>query len=135
MTMMLLAKAPGRFAAGIATAPVCDWTLYDTHYTERYLDTPAQNPDGYAQSNVLHWLSGLRDPLLLVHGMADDNVLFTHTTKILAALHAQGTQFDFMAYPGSKHGLAERAVAVHRHTLMFRFLHRHLGAAPQPQTS
>ena len=126
LTLLLLAKAPGRFAAGIATAPVCDWTLYDTHYTERYLGTPAANPEGYALSDVSHWLTGLRDPLLLVHGMADDNVLFTHTTRILAALQAQGTQFDVMTYPGSKHGLAEPGVSVHRHTLMHNFLQRHL---------
>ena len=126
MTLQLLAKAPGRFAAGIATAPVCDWMLYDTHYTERFLDTPARNPDGYARSNVLQNLCDLRDPLLLVHGMADDNVLFTHTTKIIAALQTQGTQFDLMAYPGSKHGLAEQTVSVHRYTMMFTFLQRHL---------
>ena len=127
MTLMLLSQAPGRFAAGIATAPVCDWTLYDTHYSERYLGTPDANPEGYVRSNVLTWLPQLREPLLLVHGMADDNVLFTNTTKILAALHACGAQFDFMAYPGSKHGLAEQTVSVHRYTMMFNFLQRQLG--------
>ncbi len=129
MTLMLLAKAPGRFAAGMATAPVADWALYDTHYTERYLGLPQDNPLGYAESAVLSWLARLRDPLLLVHGMADDNVLFTHTTRLLKALQDQGADFELMTYPGSKHGLAEQSVSLHRHRLMYAFLRRHLHLA------
>jgi dipeptidyl-peptidase-4 len=128
MALMLLAKAPGRFAAGIASAPVSDWLLYDTHYTERYLGLPQENPDGYRDSAVLPWLANLRDPLLLVHGMADDNVLFTHATRLMKALQDQLTAFELMTYPGSKHGLAERSVALHRHQLMHDFLQRHIGA-------
>ena len=126
MTLMLLCKAPGRFAAGIATAPVADWALYDTHYTERYLGLPQENSTGYETSAVLPWLANLREPLLLVHGMADDNVLFTHTTRLLKALQDQGAVFELMTYPGSKHGLSEQSVALHRHRLMFEFLRRHL---------
>jgi dipeptidyl-peptidase-4 len=126
MTLMLLAKAPGRFACGISTAPVSDWRLYDTHYTERYLGLPQENVEGYARSAVPPWLGGMADPLLLMHGMADDNVLFTHCTQLMKALQDAGTTFELMTYPGSKHGLAERGVALHRHRTMFAFLARHL---------
>ncbi len=118
MTLMLLAKASDRIAAGVAVAPVTDWTLYDTHYTERYLDTPQHNPEGYELSNVAHWLDGLKSQLLLVHGMADDNVLFTNSTKLMADLQKRGTQFRLMTYPGGKHGLSSPAMRKHVYTLI-----------------
>ena len=65
MTSMLLAKASNEIAAGVAVAPVTDWSLYDTFYTERYLATPQDNANGYELSSVLHWLDGLKSPLLL----------------------------------------------------------------------
>jgi dipeptidyl-peptidase-4 len=105
MTLMLLSQAPDHYACGVAGAPVTDWGLYDTHYTERYMDQPAANADGYRDSTVFAHLDGLRAPLLLVHGMADDNVLFTNSTKLMAALQARGQPFSLMTYPGAKHGL------------------------------
>lgn len=118
-TLMLLAKADAQFAAGVAVAPVTDWSLYDTHYTERYLDTPAHNAEGYKLSGVLHWLDGLKsDKLLLVHGMADDNVLFSNSTKLMADLQQRGTQFRLMTYPGAKHGLSTPAHKKHVYTLI-----------------
>ena len=71
------------FRAGVAGAPVTDWRLYDTHYTERYLGLPAANADGYEASSVLPHAGTLYGALLLVHGMADDNVLFTHSTMLM----------------------------------------------------
>jgi dipeptidyl-peptidase-4 len=130
-TLMLLAKHPEAFAAGVAVAPVTDWTLYDTHYTERFLGTPQQNPEGYARSGVLHWIGGIPShTLLLVHGMADDNVLFANSTKLMAALQQGGVQFDFMAYPGGKHGLSTPAMKTHVHTLIADFLDRKLKPHP-----
>ena len=118
-TLMLLAKAGDQFAAGVAVAPVTDWSLYDTHYTERYLDTPQHNPLGYEHSGVLHWLDGLApDKLLLVHGMADDNVLFANSTELMAALQQRGTQFRLMTYPGGKHGLSTPALKKHVYTMI-----------------
>ncbi len=76
MTLMLMFKAPEVFRAGVAGAPVTDWGLYDTHYTERYLDRPQDNAAGYAASSVLSYTEGLKGRLLVMHGMADDNVLF-----------------------------------------------------------
>ncbi|MFB3105047.1 MAG: alpha/beta fold hydrolase, partial [Pseudomonadales bacterium] len=96
MTIMCLAKAPEVFKAGVAVAPVSDWSLYDTHYTERYLRTPKSNADGYTASSVFPYLADLRGKLLLMHGMADDNVLFTHSTKLYKALQAANIPFEMM---------------------------------------
>ena len=120
-TLMLLAKASEQIAAGVAVAPVTDWALYDTHYTERYLDTPQHNPQGYELSSALHWLDDLKSPLLLVHGMADDNVLFANSTKLMAALQERGTQFRLMTYPGAKHGLSMPTLKKHVYTLIANY--------------
>ncbi len=136
MTVMMLAKASDRIACGVAGAPVTDWRLYDTHYTERYLGTPQNNPDGYDSSSVFPWLSGLTAPMLLIHGMADDNVLFTNSTELMSALQKQGTLFDLMTYPGAKHGLSTRALKKHRIHLTFEFFEEHLkqNATHRPST-
>ena len=89
MTLMLLAKASNQYACGVAGAPVTDWGLYDSHYTERYMDLPARNDAGYREARVLTHIDGLRSPLLLIHGMADDNVLFTNSTSLMSALQAR----------------------------------------------
>jgi len=125
-TLMLMAKAPERVAAGVAVAPVTDWQLYDTHYTERFLDHPRDNAEGYAQSGVLGLVDALEPPLLIVHGMADDNVLFTNTTALIAALQARGTAFDLMTYPGGKHGLVGQATRTHVYSTIDAFFARHL---------
>lgn len=105
MALMNLMQHPELYAAGISVAPVTDWTLYDTHYTERYLGTPQENPEGYEKSNVFAYADRLSDPLLMVHGMADDNVLFTNSTKLYKTLQDLDKPFDMMAYPGSKHAI------------------------------
>ncbi|MGO4221318.1 DPP IV N-terminal domain-containing protein [Lysobacter sp. TAF61] len=105
MTLMLLAKASDQYACGVAGAPVTDWGLYDTHYTERYMGLPAGNADGYRQARVLEHIEGLKSKLLLIHGMADDNVLFTNSTSLMSALQKRGQPFELMTYPGAKHGL------------------------------
>ncbi|GGA79744.1 peptidase S9 [Arenimonas soli] len=123
MTLMLLAQASDHYACGVAGAPVTDWALYDTHYTERYMDHPASNPDGYRVSSVFTHLDGLRSKLLLVHGMADDNVLFTNSTKLMSELQKRGTPFELMTYPGAKHGL-QGADALHRYRMAGDFFSR-----------
>jgi dipeptidyl-peptidase-4 len=107
MTLMLLGQSPGTFKAGVAGAPVTDYRLYDTHYTERYMGTPQENPEGYRVSNVLTYAGNIRDRLLIIHGMADDNVLFTNTTLLIPALVASGQPFEVVPYPGSKHAGAQ----------------------------
>ncbi|HAL40854.1 MAG TPA: S9 family peptidase, partial [Gammaproteobacteria bacterium] len=106
---------------------VADWQLYDSHYTERYMGLPAENAEAYRQSHVLTHLDNIDAPLLLVHGMADDNVLFSHTTLLMSALQKAGKPFELMTYPGAKHSLQEPHVSIHRFNLLLDFFTRHLG--------
>jgi dipeptidyl-peptidase-4 len=132
MTLMCLMQAPDAFAAGVAGAPVTDWALYDTHYAERYLSTPQANAAGYAAGNVLNHVDGLRRPLLLVHGMADDNVLFANSTALMKRLQDLQKPFDLMTYPGGKHGLIRQSgPGFHAHANIVRFFDRELGAGPR----
>ena len=127
MTLMCLMQAPEVFAAGVAGAPVTDLSLYDTHYTERYLSTPQANAAGYAASNVLTYVDKLSRPLLLVHGMADDNVLFSNSTVLMKKLQDLQKPFDLMTYPGGKHGLIRQNVTGwHAHANIVRFFDRRL---------
>lgn len=127
MTLMLLARAGEDYACGAAGAPVTDWALYDTHYTERYMDLPQRNPEGYRQASVFTHLDGLTKPLLLLHGMADDNVLFVNSTRLMSELQARGQAFELMTYPGARHGLQKKD-ALHRFRVTEAFFARCLGA-------
>ncbi len=127
MALMLMMRSPGTFAAGVAGAPVTDWRLYDTHYTERYMGLPEDNAEGYRQASVLTHAGSLRDRLLVMHGMADDNVLFTHTTLLIKELVAAGRLFEVMPYPGSKHGaLTFRETGIHGWNTILDFFDRQL---------
>ena len=126
MTTMLLSKGSDQIAAGVAVAPVTDWTLYDTFYTERYLSTPQDNKAGYIRSAPFAWLDGLTSPLFLVHGMADDNVLFSNSTALMSALQTRGIQFDLMTYPGGKHGLSTTTMKLHAYHAIVNWMDRHL---------
>jgi len=128
MTLMLL-TAPGTpFAAGVAGAPVTDWTLYDTAYTERYMGTPADNPEGYRLSQVTARLGTMKPgALLLVHGMADDNVIFENSTRVIATLQAKAIPFEMMTYPGLRHrtGWTQKPL-MHRTQATLDFFNRKL---------
>jgi len=126
MTLMSLCSAPDVFKAGAAVAPVSDWALYDSHYTERYMGLPQEQPDAYRNSSVIAHLHQLESALMLMHGMADDNVLFTHSTLIMAELQKLGKQFELMTYPGAKHSMQETHVSIHRFTAILDFFSRHL---------
>ena len=128
MTLLALFKAPEVFAAGAALAPVTDWRLYDTHYTERYLGDPAEG-DAYAASSPISYVDGLDDPLLLVHGMADDNVFFDHSVKLMAALQQARKPFELMTYPGKRHRVTGEDERVHLYRMLQDFFRRHLGPA------
>ncbi len=128
MTLMAMMQAPEAFSAGVSGAPVTDWRLYDTHYTERYMSTPAGNPDGYDFASVMSHVGELAGPLLLVHGMADDNVLLNHSTLLLRKLQIEKMPFESMLYPNETHSFREPAINVHRTRLMMDFFDRHLGA-------
>ena len=125
MTSMLLMQAPDKFHYGIAGGGVYDWALYDSHYTERYMDTPQNNPEGYEVSKVLNYVSGYPTEyqqncsgsevesgtssceavmLKLTHGTGDDNVHHQNTLQLIDAMHKAGKKFDFMIYPDGMHG-------------------------------
>jgi dipeptidyl-peptidase-4 len=103
MTCLCLMRAPDVFRVGVAGAPVTHWDGYDTGYTERYMGTPATNPDGYRDSAVMAHLDGLAGKLLLVHGMIDENVHFRHTARLLVALAKAGKEYDLLIYPEERH--------------------------------
>ena len=125
MALMTIFKAGDYFKAGVSGAPVTDWALYDTHYTERYLGHPQTNAKGYEQSAVFPYAEGLSGPLMIYHGMADDNVLFTHATKLFKQLQDNAQQFEMMTYPGSKHSLRGKKVQTHLHQTITDFFNRH----------
>ncbi|WP_413672132.1 alpha/beta fold hydrolase [Massilia cellulosiltytica] len=128
MTLRLLAAGSDKIAMGVSVAPVTDWTLYDTHYTEQFVGaTPQSDPAAYERSGVFAHLDGLKSPLLLVHGMADDNVLFTNSTRLIDALVNRNVRFELMTYPGAKHGISSRAGQRHVYGLIEAFFKKHLG--------
>lgn len=116
MTSMLLMQAPDKFHYGIAGGGVYDWALYDSHYTERYMDTPQNNPEGYEVSKVLNFVDGYPTGyesgaasvehvmLKLTHGTGDDNVHHQNTLQLIDQMHRSGKNFEFMIYPDGMHG-------------------------------
>ncbi|MFP5326084.1 MAG: DPP IV N-terminal domain-containing protein, partial [Acidimicrobiia bacterium] len=103
LAAMCLARAPEVFRAAVAGAPVTHWDGYDTHYTERYMGTPADNPDGYETSSVMHHASSIRGRLLLVHGLIDENVHFRHTARLINALIKERIPYELMLFPNERH--------------------------------
>jgi dipeptidyl-peptidase 4 len=109
-----------RFAAGIASAPVTDWSLYDSIYTERYMRTPAENKDGYEQTSVVKAAKNLHGKLLLIHGLMDDNVHAQNSVQLIDALQKAGKEFEVMLYPRSRHSIRE----LHYQKLTVNFMRR-----------
>jgi len=124
MTLRLLERAPGVFAAGVAGAPVTKWDLYDTHYTERYMGSPQGDAAAYAKASPLEHAGAIADPLLIVHGMADDNVVFENTTALIAKLQGAAKPFDLMVYPGQTHAVGGPGISVHLWRTIEAFLDR-----------
>lgn len=134
MTLMLLTAPNSPFAAGVSGAPPTDWTLYDTHYTERYMGTPKDNPAGYAASEVTARIDRLKpDHLMLMHGMADDNVTFDNSTRLMAALQSKSVGFETMLYPGLRHRAGwTQAHLLHRARATLDYFTRKLHPTPAP---
>ncbi|HVJ00067.1 MAG TPA: DPP IV N-terminal domain-containing protein [Sphingomonas sp.] len=128
MTLKLLEKTKGVFAAGVAVAPVTDWKLYDTHYTERYMGDPRKVPEAYTASGALAESERIVDPLLLIHGLSDDNVVFDNSSQLMAKMQADDQPFETMLYPGKTHSMS--GVREHVYLTMLNFLNRHVGLPP-----
>ncbi|WP_375197506.1 DPP IV N-terminal domain-containing protein [Sphingobium sp.] len=130
MSLKLLEKAPGVFSAAVAGAPVTKWELYDTHYTERYLGQPQEKPSAYPGSGAVDEAVKIKDPLLLIHGMSDDNVVFDNSTALIAKMQAAAVPFEMMVYPGQTHRVGGPGISVHLWRTIEDFLARH-GTAPE----
>ncbi|BFT31479.1 S9 family peptidase [Alteromonas sp. D210916BOD_24] len=126
MTLMTMFKAGDYFAAGVSGAPVTDWRLYDTHYTERYMGNPKTDDDAYTASSVFPYAKDLKGDLLIYHGMADDNVLFTHSTMLYKHLQDLAIPFETMDYPGKKHSIRGKQTGIHLYKTITNFFNRTL---------
>ncbi len=126
MALMTSLLGGNQVAAAIAGAPVTSWELYDTIYTERFMRTPQENPEGYSLGAPLSHAEGLEGELLIIHGMADDNVHPQNTLKMISELEQAGKQFDMRLYPGQRHGVRGSVLSVNLYEMMTRFLHRTL---------
>jgi dienelactone hydrolase len=103
LAAMCLCRAPDVFHVAVAGAPVTSWDGYDTHYTERYMGLPAENPNGYRESAVFDHVPNMRGKLLLVHGLIDENVHFRHTARLINRLIAAGKDYDLLLFPDERH--------------------------------
>lgn len=128
LAALAVLRRPDVFHAAVAGAPVTDWALYDTHYTERYLGRPDTHPEAYARSSLLAHAAGLARPLLLVHGLADDNVVAAHTLTLSSALLAAGRPHQVLPLSGVTHMTPQEVVAENLLLLQVRFLRDALGA-------
>ncbi len=133
MTLRLLTEPGAGFRAGAAGAPPADWRLYDTHYTEQFMGKPQDREGAYTQSSILPRLQDLSGRLLLLQGMADDNVLFQNSTSVMNRLQELSTPFDLMLYPGQRHGVRTPARQLHLWRTFLAFFKRELGGPEEPR--
>lgn len=120
------------FTHAMAGGSVVDWHLYDSHYTERFMDTPEENPQGYKTSSVLTYVDRFKGVLQLVHGTMDDNVHMQNSIQLVNALEEKGKDFEFMLYPGGRHGWGG-AKAFHFANLKTKFIYKYLLEKPIPK--
>jgi dipeptidyl-peptidase-4 len=134
---MLKDEGPSTFDTGVSVAPVTDWRLYDTIYTERYMSTPQRNQDGYEDGAPQTYADQLQDDqhLLMVHGDDDDNVHFQNSVQMVNQLQAANKQFRFMMYPTHEHGIAGGTTRLHLFTMITNTITEHLAPASRAETS
>jgi dipeptidyl-peptidase-4 len=120
-------RRPDVFKASVAGAPVVDWLDYDTHYTERYLGQPNQDAEAYREASLLTYAADLKRPLLLIHGTADDNVVFRHSLKLADALFRAGRDFEILPLPGLTHMVPDPGVMQRLHGRIAKHFKKHLG--------
>lgn len=105
MTTSLMLKYPEVFKVGVAGGPVIDWNMYEIMYTERYMDSPQQNPEGFKKANLLDKVQNLKGKLLMIHGMQDDVVVWQHSVDFIKSAVDNNVQMDYFAYPGHAHNV------------------------------
>jgi dipeptidyl-peptidase-4 len=127
LAALAVLRRPDVFHVAVAGAPVTDWGLYDTHYTERYLGTPDAEPGNYEQMSLLVEAASLERPLMLIHGLSDDNVVVAHTLRFSAALLAAGRTHTVLPLTGATHMTNDAAIAENLLLLQLEFIQRALG--------
>ncbi len=130
LTLMTSLLGEGAVSVAVAGAPVTSWELYDTIYTERFMRTPAENPEGYRLGAPLGYADRLEADLLIIHGTADDNVHPQNTMRMVQTLEEAGKQFRMRLYPGQRHGFAGSDILVNLWQLVSDFLVEHLVGSP-----
>ncbi|WP_181304193.1 S9 family peptidase [Rufibacter sp. XAAS-G3-1] len=125
MTTSLMLKQPGIFKVGVAGGPVIDWRLYEIMYTERYMDTPQENPQGYEQANLLNHVKNLKGKLLMIHGTVDDVVVWQHSQAFLKKAVDEGVLLDYFVYPGHPHNVGGKD-RVHLYRKVTEYFDEHL---------
>ncbi len=125
MTCYALTYASDVFTHGMAGGSVTDWSFYDTHYTERFMDTPAENPEGYKSSSVLTYVDKYKGMLQIAHGVIDDNVHIQNSINLISKLQDAKKDFEFMEYSGGRHGWGGNK-GVHFQNLKTKFIYRYL---------
>ena len=125
---MLTGEGPDVFKVGVSVAPVTDWRLYDTIYTERYMSTPEKNKAGYSEGAPINYAKNLseRQKLLIIHGDYDDNVHFQNSVQMIDALQAANKPFSFMMYPGRNHGISGGTTRLHLFSAVTEFVKENL---------
>lgn len=108
MATSLMTRYPGIFKVAVAGGPVIDWSYYEVMYTERYMDTPEENPAGYKLNNLLNYVEQLNGKLMLIHGTSDDVVVWQHSLMYLKKAVSKGVQVDYFVYPGHPHNVTGR---------------------------
>jgi dipeptidyl-peptidase-4 len=126
MSSLCLLKGNDVFSAAVAVAPVTHWKWYDNIYTERYMRTVSENPKGYHDNAPVHFAHQLKGKYLLIHGMADDNVHFQHTTEMANVLISEDKQFDTYFYPNKNHSISGGSSRLHLYRKITDFLILHL---------
>ena len=121
-------RSPDTFKVGVAGGPVMDWSMYEVMYTERYMDTPAENPDGYALTMHTDKAKDLKGKLLIIHGNQDDTVLPEHSLRFLKNCVENNVQVDFFEYPGHPHNVRGKD-RLHLYTKVLDFIDAHIGEA------
>lgn len=122
MTLLTMEKGGELFKAGISVAPVTSWRFYDSVYTERYMRTPQENPEGYDDNSPLSHAGDIKGHLLLIHGTADDNVHTQNTYEMTEKMVQAGVQFDMAIYTNRNHGIRGGNTSMHLYTKMTNFL-------------
>ncbi|NER14785.1 alpha/beta fold hydrolase [Leptobacterium flavescens] len=127
MSSNCLLKGNDVFKMAIAVAPVTSWRFYDTVYTERYMQTPQENPSGYDENSPINHVDKLKGDYLLIHGSGDDNVHVQNTMRMVEALVQANKQFDWAIYPDKNHGIFGGNTRLQLYNKMTNFINRHLG--------